>query len=1023
MSPKASRIGSIAMLACCVALSGCAWNRSGATAAAGSLLALNSSVAFGSVPVGNTATTNLTLVNQSAMPVDVSQLAVSGQGFNTVSPTSLPVTVNAGSTLNISLQFNPSAPGAATGQLTITSDSSSGATMQISLDGMGAPANTTALSSLSCTSTAVTGSAPDACEVTLSAVAPTGGLTVNLMSDNAAVTVPASVSVNAGATSADFTATVSAVSTIQTANLTASAAGATETFALQLGAMAAPTLVVSSANLTFGNVGVSDSAVQPVTLSSTGTAPVTVSAATLTGAGFTTSGASFPLTLNPGQTATLNVGFNPSAAGDSDGLLTLASNTSAGTLWLVRLHGTGMPKVSGLSCANGSFSGAGTDRCTVTLNAAAPSGGAAVNLASNSSSVTVPATVTVAAGANSASFTVTIASVSNSQTVTLTASAYGPTASFALVLGTQVPTLSSSSASLTFGNVAVNTATTQSITLTSKGSSAVTVSAAAVSGTGFSISGESFPLTLNPGQTATLSVQFYPVVSGTSMGNLTLTSNSSTGTSMAVSLSGTGMPGLSSLSCANGSMSGAGSDNCTVTLNAAATTGGFQVNLASNNSAVTVPASVTVPAGATSGTFTATVSSVSTATTVTLTASAGSVAQTFALQLGSTVPTLGLSVTSLSFGNVNVNTPTTQSLTLSSTGTGPLNVSAATVTGTGYTVSGATFPLTLNPNQTATLTVQFDPTAAGTGSGTLTLTSNSSKGTSTAVSLSGTGIPVPSGLSCTSGSMTAVGTDSCTVTLNAAAAAGGFQVNLASNSSAVSVPASVTIASGATSGSFTATVSSVSTAQTVTLTASAGSAARTFALQLGAGVPTLSISSTSLSFGSVTLSTPATQSVTLNSTGTASVTISGATVTGTGFTLAAASFPMTLSPNQTATLSMQFDPTSAGTASGQLTITSNSSTGSSAVIGLSGTGVATSYDVDLSWNAPTSSTDPVVGYNVYRSLSGSTSYQQLNSAVVTQTAYVDATAQTGQTYDYIVESVDASGSLSVPSNMAAAVVP
>ena len=93
------------------------------------------------------------------------------------------------------------------------------------------------------------------------------------------------------------------------------------------------------------------------------------------------------------------------------------------------------------------------------------------------------------------------------------------------------------------------------------------------------------------------------------------------------------------------------------------------------------------------------------------------------------------------------------------------------------------------------------------------------------------------------------------------------------------------------------------------------------------------------------------------------------------------------------------------------------------MIGLSGTGVATSYDVDLSWNAPTSSTDPVVGYNVYRSLSGSTSYQQLNSAVVTQTAYVDATAQTGQTYDYIVESVDASGSLSVPSNMAAAVVP
>ena len=81
------------------------------------------------------------------------------------------------------------------------------------------------------------------------------------------------------------------------------------------------------------------------------------------------------------------------------------------------------------------------------------------------------------------------------------------------------------------------------------------------------------------------------------------------------------------------------------------------------------------------------------------------------------------------------------------------------------------------------------------------------------VSLSGTGVPVLSGLSCTSGSFTGAGTDSCTVTLNAAAATGGFAVSLASNNSNVTVPASVTVAAGATSASFTATVSSVSTAR------------------------------------------------------------------------------------------------------------------------------------------------------------------------------------------------------------------
>jgi fibronectin type 3 domain-containing protein len=130
-----------------------------------------------------------------------------------------------------------------------------------------------------------------------------------------------------------------------------------------------------------------------------------------------------------------------------------------------------------------------------------------------------------------------------------------------------------------------------------------------------------------------------------------------------------------------------------------------------------------------------------------------------------------------------------------------------------------------------------------------------------------------------------------------------------------------------------------------------------------------------------------------------------------------------LNPNQTATLSVQFDPSAAGAATGQLTLTSNSSSGSSTVISLSGTGVSVSYEVDLSWDAPTSSPDPVAGYNVYRSPSGASSYQQLNSSVVTQTTYVDLTVSNGETYDYIVESVDGSGVTSVPSNTANVAVP
>jgi hypothetical protein len=233
----------------------------------------------------------------------------------------------------------------------------------------------------------------------------------------------------------------------------------------------------------------------------------------------------------------------------------------------------------------------------------------------------------------------------------------------------------------------------------------------------------------------------------------------------------------------------------------------------------------------------------------------------------------------------------------------------------------------------------------------------------------------------------------------------------------------VTVAAGSTTGSFTATVSSVSTAQTVTLTASANSVTETFALQLGAGVPTLSVNAATIAFGNVNLNSPATQSLILTSTGTAAVTVSAATVSGTGFTISGGPFPITLNPNQTATISVQFDPTTAVAFTGQVTITSNSSTGSSTVVGLSGTGIAALYEVNLTWDAPTSSTDPVAGYNVYRAPSGSTSYQQLNSAAVTQTTYVDTTVLNGQTYDYIVESVDASGVTSSPSNMAAVPIP
>ncbi|MGA8111537.1 MAG: choice-of-anchor D domain-containing protein [Acidobacteriaceae bacterium] len=1145
LSSPSSRVSALLLpaLAACLPLllAGCG-SISGNTA--GVLLASSSSVSFGNVPVGQSASATVSLSNSSSQPVQISQLSVSGQYFSILNQNSIPMTVPGGGTISINLQFNPGSAGQASGSLVLNSNASSGSTAAVSLAGTGTAATTTdspavlispspgsvlpgssatftwtpgsgvaeyqlwlgstgagssnlgvytatptssgnisqnvtglptsgatvyarllsqiqgswqandytfteagattsaptsdaTVSNLACSDTSITGADADSCTVTLSSAA-SSNLSVSLTSDNSAVTVPASVTVPAGAASAPFTATVVAVTSAQNATLTASTADSAQSFALQLNAESSGTggaaaLTVSANRLAFGNVTVNTAATQSVTLISTGTAPLIVSAATLSGAGFSVSGASFPATLMPGQTATLQVQFDPASAGSVNGSLTINSNSSTGGSTVVSLSGTGdatAGTLRSLMCTSPTLSGAATDNCTVTLTSAAPTGGVLVSLTSSSSAVIVPAAISVPVGATTASFTATAVSVTSTQTVDLIATTPdGQSKFFALQLEGQAATMTVSASSLSFGNVNLNTSSTQALTLISTGASAVTITSATMTGAGFTVSGSGFPVTLNPGQTLTLQVRFDPTTAGAVTGSLAIASNSTGGGTTVVSLSGTGesaATGLSGLSCAQSSLTAAGTDTCTVSLTAAAPAGGQVVTIVSNNSAVIVPASVTVPAGATTAGFSATISAVTSSQTAILTANAGGVARSFALQLSGGTATLSLSAASLSFGSVALNTPTTQSVTLSSTGTAALVISGVTVTGADFTVTGASFPVTLNPGQSVTLQVKFDTATTGSVTGSLAIASNSSTGATTVISLSGTGQSAAGALSaiaCATGSFTAAGTDACTVTLTAAAPSGGLAVTLASSSTAVVVPGSITVPAGATTAGFTAAVSAVTSSQTATLTATAGGVAKTFALQIGPGSPGLTINATTISFGNVTLNSPATQSVTLTSSGTAAVTINAAAVAGTGFTLSAGTVPVTLNPGQTATLSVQFDPTTAGAATGTLTITSNAASGGTILVALTGTGQSsTSYEVALTWSAPASSSDPVAGYNVYRQ-TGTGSYQLLNASVNAPTTYTDTTVQSGVTYNYEVKSVDAQGNESTASNVYTAAIP
>jgi hypothetical protein len=229
--------------------------------------------------------------------------------------------------------------------------------------------------------------------------------------------------------------------------------------------------------------------------------------------------------------------------------------------------------------------------------------------------------------------------------------------------------------------------------------------------------------------------------------------------------------------------------------------------------------------------------------------------------------------------------------------------------------------------------------------------------------------------------------------------------------------------SGATSSSYTtpATKSSDNAAQfTVVVSNSAGSAtSKAAVLTVNAAASDLNSSSTSLSFGSVNVSSSNTQSVTLTNGGSSSVTISNVSVAGAGFSAAGASSGLILSSGQSAALSATFDPAASGSATGSITVTSNAAN-SPMVITLSGTGVATSYSVSLTWTASTST---VTGYNVYSSTASGGPYAKLTSAPVAPTNYTDNSVQQGKTYYYVVTAVNSANAESAYSGQVSAVVP
>jgi len=301
-------------------------------------------------------------------------------------------------------------------------------------------------------------------------------------------------------------------------------------------------------SVAFGQISVGSSVSQSVVVTSTASGSETLTGFQVTsGAGFSVSGPATPVVLTTGQSITLTVKFSPQAPGLASGNVMIfgagvnipltATGIPAGT--------TGQLAVSPSTLSLGSIVVGSNGTASGTLSA---SGGSVTVTADNSnnsaftvSGLTLP--VTIPAG-QSVPFTVTftptavgsasatLAFTSNAQTSSTTESLTGT--------GSAAPgQLALSPSTLSFGNVNVGATATQATTATASGAS-VTISSAAMSNSLFALSGASFPMTLNAGQSAQISVVFSPATSGTDSGTLTLNSNASN-TRISESLAGVGV--------------------------------------------------------------------------------------------------------------------------------------------------------------------------------------------------------------------------------------------------------------------------------------------------------------------------------------------------------------------------------------------------------------------------------------------------------------------------------------------------
>ncbi|MGD0460504.1 MAG: choice-of-anchor D domain-containing protein [Terriglobia bacterium] len=535
----------------------------------------------------------------------------------------------------------------------------------------------------------------------------------------------------------------------------------------------APVASIAPGSLAFGNQTINTtSATQTVTLTNTGNAALSIAGITVIG----TNAGDFAQTnacgssVAAGANCTITVTFTSTATGARAGTLIVTDNNNgtAGSTQTVSLSGTGtsvpapVVSLSVLSLAFGNQtvntnSTAQTVTLTNTGNAALSIAGITVT-GTNASDFTQSNTCgsSVAAAANctiSVTFT-PVASGSRTASVSITDNASGSPQTASLSGTGTAALVSLSATSLAFGTQPVGTpSTAQTLTLSNTGSTALSITSVALTGTNASdfaqtnTCGSSVAAAAN----CTISVTFTPVASGSRTASVSITDNAS-GSPQTASLSGTGTAALVSVSPTSLAFGNqpvemtstaqavtlSNTGNAALSITSLALTGTNASDFEQSN---TCGSSLAAGANCTIAVMFTPVASGSRTASMSITDNASGSPQTVGLSGTGTAAVASLSPTSLAFGNQAIDmTSATQTVTLSNTGNAALSITSLALTGTNASDfdESNTCGSSLAAGANCTIAVWFMPSVAGPEAASLSIADNSS-GSPQTVGLSGAG--------------------------------------------------------------------------------------------------------------------------------------------------------------------------------------------------------------------------------------------------------------------------------------------